>query len=55
MDNETYEQISLNLEELREVVKFLKENINVNLLSYKENPMGVELPNFVQLKVVERK
>jgi elongation factor P len=53
MDNETYEQISLNPEELGEAVKFLKENINVNLLSHKGSPVEVELPIFVELKVVQ--
>ena len=35
MDNETYEQVSLPRERLEREVKFLKENMNVNLVIYK--------------------
>ena len=35
MDNETYEQIPLNKEQLGDSLKFLKENMNVKVLSYK--------------------
>ena len=33
MDNETYDQIPLNKEQLGDSLKFLKENMNVKLLS----------------------
>ena len=35
MDNETYEQLPLNKEQLGDSLKFLKENMNVKILSYK--------------------
>lgn len=53
MDTQTYEQITLSEEKLDDATKFLKENMNIDILFYQEQPMGVELPNTVVLKVVE--
>ena len=53
MDNKTYEQLSLSLEELGEKSKFLKENLSVSLLFCRERPVGVELPTSVELAVVK--
>ncbi len=52
MDNETYEQVSLTTEQLGDNVKYLKENMNIYLLTHEGNLIGVELPNFVELEVV---
>ena len=51
MDNETYEQTPLNKEQLGDSLKFLKENMNVKLLSYKGNVFSIELPISVDLVV----
>ncbi len=53
MDNETYEQIPLTEEQLGDAKLYLKENMNVYILYYKQDPIAVELPNFVELQVVE--
>ena len=53
MDNETYEQVSLPRERLEREIKFLKENMNVNLVIYKGETIGIQLPNTVELEVVE--
>jgi elongation factor P len=53
MDNESFEQSSLNLGQLGDNVKYLKENMNIYLLTYNGSLIGVELPNTVELKVVE--
>lgn len=53
MDNETYDQVSLPAEGLEQEVKFLKENMNVNLIVYNGETLGVDLPNTVELEVVE--
>ncbi len=53
MDNENYEQLSISKEQLGDAVKFLKENTNVYVLMYQGNVIGVDLPNFVELEVVE--
>ena len=51
MDNETYEQIPLNEEQLGDSLKFLKENMDVKILSYKGNVFSIEPPIFVELEV----
>jgi elongation factor P len=53
MDNETYEQFSLSQEALGENVNYLKEGTEVTLLNYNGNPINIELPVKVTLKVVE--
>ena len=51
MDNETYEQMPLNKDQLGDSLKYIKENMNVKMLSYKGNVFAVEPPMFVELEV----
>ena len=51
MDNETYEQIPLNKEQIGDALKFIKENMNCKILSFKGNVFAVEPPMFVELEV----
>lgn len=53
MDNETYEQIPINQSVLGDSFKFVKENMECKVLSYKGNVFGVEPPNFVELEVTK--
>lgn len=53
MDNETYENIPINESVLGDNFKFVKENTDVKILSYKGNVFGVEPPFFVELAVTE--
>ncbi len=53
MDNKTYEQIALTEGNLGEGRKYLKENMPVKILLYNEKPIGVEVPMFVELKIVK--
>ncbi|MBB5148791.1 MULTISPECIES: elongation factor P [Ureibacillus] len=53
MDLESYEQIELNANQIDYELKFLKENMEVYIMSYQGEMLGVELPNTVELKVVE--
>jgi len=54
MDNETYEQITLNIEFIGEdAAKFLQDGMTVMIESYEESPIGVELPETVVMKIVE--
>ncbi len=53
MDQESYEQMPLNAEQLGDSLKFVKENMVVKVLSYKGNVFGVEPPTFVELEVTE--
>ena len=51
MDNDTYEQIPLNKEQIGDALKFIKENMSVTMLSYKGSVFAVEPPMFVELEV----
>ena len=51
MDNETYEQLPLNANQLGDSLKYIKENMNVKILSFKEKVFAVEPPMFVELEV----
>ncbi|MEK5038726.1 elongation factor P [Sporosarcina sp. FSL K6-3457] len=53
MDNESYEQIELPAKQIEEELKFLKENMEVHVIQYKEEVLGVELPITVVLEVAE--
>lgn len=51
MDNESYEQIELPAKQIEEELKFLKENMEVHVIQFKEEILGVELPVTVVLEV----
>lgn len=53
MDMESYDQIAMSGEQLGDAVKYLKENMNIHVLTFQGKSIGVELPNFVELEVVE--
>jgi len=53
MDNETYDQIFLSEQQIGENCLFLPENITVRVLFFNDNPIGVELPIFVELSIAE--
>ncbi|NLW59243.1 MAG: elongation factor P [Firmicutes bacterium] len=52
MDNNTYEQLTLNEKTIGDGVKFLKENMNVMVQMYNGEAIGVTLPTTVELAVV---
>ena len=53
MDMETFEQIPISESILGDNFKFVKENMECTVLSYKGNVFGVEPPNFVELQVTK--
>jgi elongation factor P len=52
MDNESYEQFDLPLEEIGESAMFLKDGTDVDVLYFEGKPVSVSLPIKVDLKVV---
>ena len=52
MDNETYEQFSLPLEQIGEKQRFLKEGTDVDTLYFSDKPVAIDLPIKMDLKVV---
>ncbi|KRG15640.1 elongation factor P [Lederbergia galactosidilytica] len=53
MDNETYEQIELPGTQIEYELQFLKENMEVHIIMYQGETLGVDLPNTVELEVTE--
>lgn len=53
MDNESYEQIELPEKQIEDELKFLKENMEVHVIMFKEEVLGVDLPVTVVLEVAE--
>ncbi|WP_110111287.1 elongation factor P [Bacillus sp. CGMCC 1.16541] len=53
MDTESYEQIELPEAQIEYELKFLKENMEVSIMMYHAETIGVELPNTVELTVTE--
>lgn len=53
MDSETYEQIELPASNIEYELKFLKENMDVHIMSFNSEMLGVQLPKTVVLEVTE--
>ncbi len=53
MDTETYEQLTFAKKQLGENADLLKENMTAKILIYEHRPIDVELPIFIELKVVD--
>jgi elongation factor P len=53
MNTSTYGQDFLNKDQVAEAVDFLKENTVCNILYFEGKPIGISLPIFVTLKVVQ--
>lgn len=53
MDSDNYEQVSLSSKDLGDRILFLKEQMLVSILFYKEKPITIDLPTFVDLTITE--
>ncbi len=53
MNNETFDQIALPASMLEDIALLMKENMVVTVQMREGQPIAVELPTFVDLKVVE--
>jgi len=53
MDNETYEQVPLNHDQVEDALSFITENMNCTIQFYKGEAFSVEPPTFVELNIVE--
>lgn len=53
MDVSNYDQVPLSEDVIGEGVKFLKENMKVQVVFYEGKVVGVEIPTFVELKVTQ--
>ncbi len=53
MDNESYEQIAVTADHIGDGVKYLKDNMEVSILMHDGRIIGVDIPNHVELEVVD--
>ncbi len=53
MDNQTYEQLSISEEALGDAKNYLIDNLGVEVLFFRDRPIGVNVPSFVNLRVVQ--
>ncbi len=53
MDTDTYEQFTYEKKQLGENADLLKENMTCKILVYEHRPIAVDLPIFIELKVVD--
>lgn len=53
MDPDSFEQIPISASVLGDNFKFVKENMDCKILSFKSNVFGVEPPNFVELEIIK--
>ncbi|HLJ58633.1 MAG TPA: elongation factor P [bacterium] len=53
MDKTTYEQLSLSRALFGDAVRFLRENMDVTVTFHDDTPINAELPNSVDLRIVE--
>ena len=53
MDNETFDQVTLEADQIGAQVKFLKDNSDVMIISHDEKVLGVELPDTIEVLVTQ--
>lgn len=53
MDYQTYDQFPLSLETVADAIKFMKEGEDANITKLDGNPISIEMPPKVVLKVIE--
>ncbi|MBC8419219.1 MAG: elongation factor P [Proteobacteria bacterium] len=53
MDVENYEQSVLTADQIGDAKNYLIDNLEVNILFFGDKPIGITLPNFVDLRVAE--
>ncbi|AQS58488.1 elongation factor P [Desulforamulus ferrireducens] len=53
MNTETFDQFAISAAEMGDSVKWLKENMTLTVATYNGAIIGVELPNTVELEVVD--
>jgi elongation factor P len=53
MDTQTYDQLPFSREQLGDARKFLQENMEVDVLFWRGNPLQIDLPNFIESEVTK--
>lgn len=53
MNTQNYEQVSISTDVLGDAVNYLYENMVCSISFYNDMPISVEVPNFVELQIVD--
>ncbi len=53
MDPVSFDQISVNKDQIGSGIKYLKENMELSVMYFKDTIINIEVPNFVELVVTE--
>jgi elongation factor P len=53
MDNEDYEQVRVDPQAVEDILEFLQENMNVEILFWEGKAIQVDLPTFVDLEITQ--
>ncbi len=53
MDQESFDQVAMSMDEIGDAKNYIIENGIISVTYYKGKPVALNLPNFVELKVVE--
>ncbi len=53
MDNETFEQTPFSAEQVGDARKYLKENLDVEVLFWRGKPINIELPAFIEALITQ--
>jgi len=53
MNTSSYEQIALGKDQVGDLANWLTENLQVSMLFHNGKPISIDLPNFVELQIVD--
>ncbi|ALJ31865.1 elongation factor P [Apilactobacillus kunkeei] len=53
MDMDSYEQITVPGDKIKDALNYLQENMDVSIVQYENEVIGIEVPNTVTLEVAE--
>ena len=53
MDQETYDQVPFSTEQVGDAMKYLKENLDVDVVFWRGKPINIELPSFIEAEVTQ--
>ena len=53
MNTETYEQLEIPAEKLKDQIKFLKEGLDISITMYEGEILGINLPEKVEYEIIE--
>ena len=51
IDQETYDQLPFSVEQVGDSVKYLMENLDVDVMFWRGKPINIELPSFIEAEV----